>query len=202
MCFYILLSLIFLWERMFFFLVPIGIYTCSSLTMIYSLLKTGSLTQKPTRCPSSARGACRTKQQKKRRFLINADHLTAETVPNTKEMWTDKDCKQQVSAGSVLSGVCYWLDSFPVKDVVVLCCDCISFRRGCVLLALVSFFCGQSRQTWLSWKDTFFFSFFPLWGNQYNLQTQMYGRRFELSAIFSKRVEKKSRKPLQFYFFL
>lgn len=45
------------------------------------------------------------------------------------------------------------------------------------------FFVDNQEQTWLSWKEHLFLSFFPLWGNQYNLQTQMCGRKVELWAI-------------------
>lgn len=96
---------------------------------------------------------------------------------------------------SLFRSVLWTLNSFPVKDVVVLRCDCISFRRVYFLLALL--FCGQSRQTWLSWKEHLFLSFFPLWGNQYNLQTQMYGRRVELWAILLER-EKRIENHLSF----
>lgn len=91
-----------------------------------------------------------------------------------------------VQVQSLFRSGLWTLNSFPVKDVVVLRCDCISFfARAKFLLALL--FCGQSRQTWLSWKEHLFLSFFPLWGNQYNLQTQMYGRRVEPWAILLER---------------
>lgn len=44
-----------------------GICTCSSPMTTFSRWRTGSSTQRPTRCPSSARAACRTKRRRRRR---------------------------------------------------------------------------------------------------------------------------------------
>ena len=163
--------------------------------MTFSLWRTGSSTRKPIRCPSSARAACRTKQHRTRQLPNKTEHhrqqlrqlqthLHSSCAHNrvTQISQTPIQCRFQ----SLFRSGSWTLNSFPVKDVVVLRCDCISFFAGAkFLLALL--FCGQSRQTWLSWKEHLFLSFFPLWGNQYNLQTQMYGRRVEPWAILLER---------------
>lgn len=169
-----------------------GICTWSSPMTTFSHWKTGSSIQRPIRCPSSARAACRTKQHRIRRSQNKTEHHKQQlrqsqthlrsscahshtNIPNTNLM--------QVQ--SLFRSVLWTLNSLPVKDGVVLRCDCKSFRRAIFLLALL--FCGQSRQTWLSWKEHLFLSFFPLWGKQYNLQTQMYGRRVDLWATLLER---------------
>lgn len=53
----------------------------------------------------------------------------------------------------------------------------IFFRWAILLFAFL--FCGQSKQHDFLWKEHLFLSFFPLWGNQIKLQTQMYGRRLD-----------------------
>lgn len=134
-----------------------GICTFSSLTMTFSPWRTGSLTQKPTRCLSSAIAACRMMQHRKRRPPNKTEHRR--TVGTVKDICTHTNINiantNSVQVPSLFRSVLRTLDSFPVKDVVVLRCDCKSFCRGYFLLALL--FCGQSRQTWLSWKEHLFF---------------------------------------------
>lgn len=176
-----------------------GICTFSSLTMTFSPWRTGSLTQKPTRCLSSAIAACRMMQHRKRRSPNKTEHRR--TVGTVKDICTHTNiniAKPQFSAGSEsFRSVLRTLDSFPVKDVVVLRCDCKSFCRSYFLLALL--FCGQSRRTWLSWNEhLFFLSFFPLWGNWFNLQTQMSGREGGWSVGHIVGKKETHRKPLKF----
>lgn len=174
-------------------IVPVcsGICTCSSLMTTFSPWRTGSSIQKPIHCPSSARAACRTKQH---RIRQSPNKPPPETVTDTDlhrscaHIVTNIANTNLMQVQSLFRSVLWTLNSFPVKDVVVLRCDCTSFSRGYFLLALI--FCGQSRQTWLSWKEHLFLSFFPLWGNQYNLQTQMYWRRVELWATSRMNREK------------
>lgn len=60
---------------------------------------------------------------------------------------------------SLFRSVLRTLNSFPVKDVVVLRCDCISFCRGCFLLALIFFVDNQDKHDFHE-KSTFFFPSF------------------------------------------
>lgn len=73
--------------------------------MTFSHWRTGSSTLKPTRCPSSARAACRTKRHRIRQSPNKTEHLpTLETVTDTylhnSCAHTVKYCKHQLNAGS------------------------------------------------------------------------------------------------------
>lgn len=147
-----------------FFPARSGICTFSSPTMTSSPWRTGSSTRKPTRCLSSARAACRMKRHRKRASPNKTEQQqTAETVKDTcthtvtQISQTPIQCRFGVFSGAALRT----LNSFPVKDVVVLRCDCKSFCQGYFLLALL--FCGQSRQNMTFMRRApFFLSFFPL----------------------------------------
>lgn len=92
----------------------------------------------------------------------------------TKSKWDSHRCaqshkysKHQLNAGSGAS-----FELFP------------SFQGRMVSFILIVhffllLFCGQSKQHDFLWKEHLFLSFFPLWGNQIKLQTQMYGRRLD-----------------------
>lgn len=127
-----------------------GICTCSSPTTTLSHWMTGSSTQKPTRCPSSARAACRKKQHRIRQSPNETEHQQLRQLQtclhiSRAQCHTNIGNTNSMQVQSLFRSVLWTLNSFPVKDVVVLCCDCISFCRGYFLLALI--FCGQSRKT-------------------------------------------------------
>lgn len=106
-----------------------GICTCSSPTTTFSRWRTGSSTPRPTRCPSSARAACRMKPHRTRRSRNRNGHLkprlrrSRTRPPGGRAHRTSHQYPEhRFDAGSG-SGV---TDSRFLSSKG--CCDCKSFR--------------------------------------------------------------------------
>lgn len=144
-----------------------GISTCCSLMTTFSRWRTGFLTLKPTRCPSFARAACRTKPHRTKQSPTDSKHPQRANEIVTDVHSHTKYSKHQLNAGSGAS-----LELFAFG---VFYSDCKFFFAGLSYCSHFFFVDNQNKHDFL-WKEHLFLSFFPLWGNQIKLQTQMYGR--------------------------
>lgn len=122
-----------------------GICTCCSLTMTSSHWRTGFLTLKPIRCPSFTRAACRKKPHRKKLSQNDSEHPKNSKWDSHRCAQSHKYSKHQLNAGPGASfKVLASFQGRVVSFILIVNSFSLGYRP-----VRTSFFCGQSKQTWL-----------------------------------------------------